>query len=136
MVNSGRHQWLGRATSEIQFVLTNIENCERQREELVREAGGELGLGDSPSLESLADECTEPWSSTFLDHRKAIRALLGRVLQVAQGNREVLSKYVLAVNDALSIVGRATGDYSGPSYLPDGSMVGASRDVRLLDVKS
>jgi hypothetical protein len=135
VVDSGRHHWLGRATSEIQFVLSNIESAEIRREELTKIVAGELALGQSPALGEIVDCCSEPWATTFYDHRKALKTLIERVLEISHKNREVLSKYVIAVTDALSIVGKAAGESSGPGYKSDGSVFGTGRTVRVLDAR-
>lgn len=131
---SGRHHCLARATSEVEFVLGRIREMEVRREAEVAALAAELGLGSRPTLAQIADEVPEPWSGTFREHRKAIRAMVSLAQEVAQKNREVLARYVVAVSDALAIVGTASGDPQGPSYGPDG-VVSSSRQVRLMEAR-
>jgi len=135
VLTSGRHHWLPRATSEVEFVLSRIQEMETNREILAAEIGSELGLGSTPSLADIADASPEPWSGTFRDHRRAFQSMLSRTQEVAQRNREVLAKYVIAVSDALSIMGSSVGDGAGPDYSADGTVRAATSGIRLLDAR-
>ncbi len=136
LLASGRHHWLHKATSEVEFVLGRIQEMERSREAVVAELGTRYGLGESPSLEQLADCVPEPWAGTFRDHRKALQVVVDRTQEVARRNKEVLARYVMAVSDALAIVGVSGGGASGPAYAADGSLRSPTERVRLVDARS
>ncbi len=132
---SGRHQWLARATSEVEFVLAQIQEMEARREAEAAGVGVELGIGGAATLAEIADAAPEPWAGTFRDHRKALQAVIGRTQELALRNKEVLAKYVVAVSDALSIVGVA-GSTPGPAYTADGAVRRSAGNIRLVDAVS
>jgi hypothetical protein len=104
---SGRSRWLNHATREVEMVLEEIKRGELARSIEVDNVAPSLGLAAGPSLRQLAEAAPEPWGSIFEQHRKAFLEMTQEVLNLAQVNRDLLSRGQRATREALAWLGDA-----------------------------
>src|SRR3954451_3248387 len=96
---SGRPRWLNHATREVEMVLEEIKRGELARSIEVDIIAPSLGLAPAPSLRQLAEAAPAPWSGIFEQHRRAFLEMTQEVLNLAQVNRELLSRGQRATRD-------------------------------------
>lgn len=89
---SGRGRWLAPATDEVEAILDQIAPVDLDRAVRVQAVGGDLGLGDFPSLRNLADAVPAPWDGIFEEHLEALREAAREACAVAWASRELLGR--------------------------------------------
>jgi hypothetical protein len=87
-----------------------------------------MNLPPSSSLAEIAATAEEPWPALLLEHRDALRGLLGEIESMAQANRQVLLAGAEAARLALEQVGSSLSTYDA-----HGSRVRSNGGPALLD---
>jgi hypothetical protein len=91
LLANGRHEWVPRATREVEMVLERIGEAELTRAAVVDGVATALGLPSDASLRVLAESAPEPWSTVLFEHRAAFLQLTERVSAAAESNRDLVS---------------------------------------------
>lgn len=128
ILTSGRTQWLGHATREVESVLDQIRSAELGRSIEAEEAAREVGLPDGSSLRALAQRSPAPWDELLMDHHAAFVSLTDQIHALAQGNRDLLATSHRATRETLLSI-----QESVQTYDPRGTATAASDDARLFD---
>lgn len=128
ILSSGKTQWLGHATREVESVLDQIRGVELGRSIEAEDAAIELGLEPGCSLVALADRAPEPWDALLRDHHQAFVDLTDQINALADANRELLATSHRATQETL-----LTLQDTVRTYDPTGAASGATGSVRLLD---
>ena len=87
-----------------------------------------MNLPPASSLAEIAAAAEEPWPAMLLEHRDALRGLLGEIESTAQANRQVLLAGAEAARLALEHVGSSISTYDA-----HGSRIQAGGGPALLD---
>ncbi len=101
ILTSGRTQWLGHATREVESVLDQIRTAELGRSIEADEAAREVGLPEGSGLRAIAQAAPNPWNTLLGEHHAAFVDLTDQINQLAQGNRELLSASHRATRETL-----------------------------------
>ncbi|EYR65061.1 flagellar biosynthesis protein FlgN [Actinotalea ferrariae CF5-4] len=128
ILTSGKSQWLGHATREVESVLDQIRGVELGRAIEAEDAALELGLEEGSSLLALAQRAPAPWDALLRDHHQAFVDLTDQINALAVANRELLSTSHRATQETLM-----TLQDSVRTYDPTGAATGATGSVQLLD---
>jgi len=107
LLAAGRTRWLSHATREVDRVLEQLKNGEIARAMEVEASALDLGLPANPSLNQLVEAAPAPWKAILADHREAFLALSQEITALAEANRDLLNRGVLATREALSWFGGA-----------------------------
>lgn len=126
---AGKHEWLPRATREVEVVLAKISEAEMDRSVVVARVGQNLGLGTEPSLRELAAKAPEPWGDLLLDHRKSFTELAGRIQGIAEANRDLVRSAKSAADQVIA----ALAEDDNVSTYARGGRESQPRRARLLD---
>jgi len=130
LLAAGRSEWLARATREVEVVLEAIATTEVMRAIELDVVAAGLGLAANSSLEELSRAAPAPWGELLADHRRSFQELTGRILGLAEVNRELISGNRRAVTEALSTI---AGPVQPPMYGPSGATVTTASRPRFLD---
>ena len=128
ILTSGRTQWLGHATREVESVLDQIRGAELGRSIEADDAALEVGVPTGSSLRVLADAAPVPWDDLLMEHYAAFVSLTDQINALAQGNRDLLSTSHRATRETLMSL-----QESVQTYDPRGSAANQSGDARLFD---
>jgi hypothetical protein len=101
ILSSGRTQWLGHATREVESVLDQIRTAELGRAMEADEAAREVGVPEGSGLRMIADAAPAPWNELLGEHHAAFVTLTEQINSLAQGNRELLSASHRATRETL-----------------------------------
>jgi hypothetical protein len=101
ILTSGRTQWLGHATREVESVLDQIRTAELGRSIEADEAAREVGLPEGSGLRAIAAAAPNPWDALLGEHHAAFVDLTDQINQLAQGNRDLLSASHRATRETL-----------------------------------
>lgn len=122
LLAGARHEWVPRATREVEMVLERIGETEIHRAAIVAEVGTALGLGIAPSLRILADASPEPWRTLLHEHKTAFLELTDRITAAAESNRELIASARRTADRLLQSVTDVRDDGIDPaSYGRDGT---------------
>lgn len=125
-----RTRWLGHAAREVEQVLDEVKVAELARAVEVDALAGILGLESNASLRELAEAAPSPWGHIFRDHRQAFLTLTSDIAQMAETNRELITKGQRAVQETLAWL----GEQSVETYSQQGTSTNAPTTTsRLLD---
>jgi hypothetical protein len=133
VLTSGSGRWLARATREVEMVLAEIRRTELLRATEVDAAAAALGLGPNPSLNAMADACTEPWAGLLREHRAAFLALTGEITALAETNRDLISVGARANREALLALTERAGERDAGTYTVSGATAHGPTHSRLMD---
>lgn len=128
ILTSGRTQWLGHATREVESVLDQIRTAELGRSIEADDAAREVGVAVGSSLRAIADAAPPPWDDLLMEHHAAFVDLTDQINALAQGNRDLLSTSHRATRETLLSL-----QESVQTYDPRGSATSQSGDARLFD---
>ncbi|MDT0165154.1 flagellar export chaperone FlgN [Actinotalea sp. AC32] len=128
ILTSGRTQWLGHATREVESVLDQIRVVELGRSVEADGAALELGLEPGCGLLAMAERAQSPWGELLRDHHAAFVDLTDQINQLAQSNKELLSSSHRATQETLMSLQDTVRTYD-----VHGEASGASGSVQLLD---
>ncbi len=128
VMSTGRTRWLLRAAQDVQSVLDVVRETEMLRAVAVDEVAEQLGLGPTPSLQSLIEASDEPWSSILADHRDAFIRITADVVTMADTNRELITAGIRSARETLLNLSDGTDGYTA-----DGSAVAGPARTPLLD---
>lgn len=101
ILTSGRTQWLGHATREVESVLDQIRTAELGRAVEADAAAREVGAAEGSSLLTIAAHAPAPWRDILTEHHRAFVELTEQVNELAEGNRELLSTSSRAAQETL-----------------------------------
>lgn len=101
ILTSGRTQWLGHATREVEAVLDQIRTAELGRATWADAAAAQVGAPAGSSLRALATASPAPWDELLEDHHRAFVQLTDQINELAQGNRELLAASHRATRETL-----------------------------------
>lgn len=126
---SGRTQWLGHATREVESVLEQIRTAELGRSMEADEAAREMGVPEGSSLNVLAQRARPPWDDLLTEHHAAFVWLTDQINALAEGNRDLLATSHRATRETLMGLLRSVQPYD-----PRGSTASTGGDrAQLLD---
>jgi len=128
ILTSGRTQWLGHATREVESVLDQIRTAELGRSLEADDAARQVGLPPGSGLRAMAQAAPSPWNDLLADHHQAFVTLTDQINQLAQGNRELLSASHRATRETLLSLQESVDTYD-----PRGAATSSSTDPRLVD---
>ncbi|MCL3860847.1 flagellar protein FlgN [Actinotalea sp. K2] len=128
LLTSGRTQWLGHATREVESVLDQIRTAELGRAMEADDAAREVGVPEGSSLMVLAQEAPAPWDDLLLAHHEAFVSLTDQINDLAEGNRDLLATSHRATQETLMSL-----QENVQTYDPRGSATSATGSVQLLD---
>ena len=125
ILTSGRTQWLGHATREVESVLDQIRLAELGRSVEADAAARDLGAPDDASLLELARHAPAPWDELLVEHHRAFVSLTDQISGLADGNRDLLSASHRATQETLMSLQEnvQTYDPRGSSRSSTGSML-------------
>lgn len=101
VLSSGRTQWLGHATREVESVLDQIRTAELGRSAEADAAARELGLAEGASLFDLAKHAPSPWDELLTEHHAAFVSLTDQINGLAESNRDLLATSHRATQETL-----------------------------------
>jgi hypothetical protein len=129
ILTSGRTQWLGHATREVESVLEQVRAVELGRSVEAQNAAVALGLPEGSSLLALADRAPGPWNALLREHHEAFVDLTHQIRVLADANRELLSSSHRATQETLM----SLQDDTLRTYSAAGTTSGPTGSMRLLD---
>lgn len=128
ILTSGRTQWLGHATREVETVLDQIRTAELGRSVEADEAARTVGVPEGSSLLAIAQAAPVPWDELLTEHHEAFVHLTDQINAMAEGNRDLLAMSHRAAQETLM-----TLQESVQTYDPRGTASAGGGSVRLLD---
>ena len=111
ILTSGRTQWLGHATREVETVLQQIREAELGRAMEADEAAIEVGVEPGSSLLTIAAHAPSPWRDVLTQHHQAFVALTEQINALAEGNRELLATSHRAAQETLLSIQESVQTY-------------------------
>jgi hypothetical protein len=87
-----RDRWWVRAVRDLDDAVLTVRRTELLRAVTALDAALEVGVEPGATLRALAAAADQPARSVLLDHRNAIRALLGEIVAAAQRLRAVVDE--------------------------------------------
>ena len=125
ILTTGRTQWLGHATREVESVLEQLRSAELGRAAEADDAAREVGVPLGSSLRVLAERAPAPWDELLAAHHAEFVSLTDRIKQLADGNRDLLTASHRAAQETLmtleDTVGGQTYDGRGTTTTASGS---------------
>lgn len=128
ILTSGRTQWLGHATREVESVLDQIRTAELGRSMEADEAARQVGVPVGSGLRLIAQAAPSPWDDLLADHHAAFVTLTDQINQLASSNRELLSASHRATRETLLSLQETVDTYD-----PHGAATASATGARLLD---
>lgn len=128
VLSQGRTHWLATAAREIEEVLEQVRSIELLRAIELDVVANELGLDPNPALHEVADRCTEPWKTIWLDHRDAFTHVATQIQKMSVTNRELLTAGYHAAQATLLSMTENAGTYDA-----GGAVATGDRRPSLLD---
>ena len=128
ILTSGKTQWLGHATREVESVLDQIRTAELGRAAEADAAAREVGVPEGSSLLVIASAAPSPWRELLSEHHRAFVELTEQVNELAEGNRELLATSSRAAQETLLSL-----QESVQTYDDRGATTPASTGASLLD---
>ena len=128
ILTSGKTQWLGHATREVESVLEQIRAAELGRAAEAEAAAREVGVPEGSSLLVIASAAPSPWRELLSEHHRAFVELTEQVNELAEGNRELLATSSRAAQETLLSL-----QESVQTYDDRGATTPASTGASLLD---
>ena len=114
---TGRDTRLQIAVDEVEAAMDELRRAERQRDDIVRRCGLEMGLAANASLSDIRERSSEPWASLLAEHQSALLSMVAEAEQLANQNRELALR---GVNSTRALLDAVTGNESAMSYGPAG----------------
>lgn len=128
ILTSGKTQWLGHATREVESVLEQIRNAELGRALEADAAAREVGVPEGSNLLTIAAAAPAPWRELLTDHHRAFVELTEQVNELAEGNRELLATSSRAAQETLMSL-----QESVQTYDDRGTTTSAAAGASILD---
>ena len=128
ILTSGRTQWLGHATREVEAVLAQIREAELGRAIEADEACREVGVEPGSSLLTIAVHAPAPWRDVLAQHHEAFVELTEQINALAEGNRELLATSHRAAQETLLSITESVQTYD-----PRGVAAAAGGAATMLD---
>ncbi|KGM13064.1 flagellar export chaperone FlgN [Cellulomonas bogoriensis] len=128
ILTSGRTQWLGHATREVESVLEQIRSAELGRAVEADAAAREVGVPEGSSLTALAAAAKAPWDELLQEHHEAFVSLTDQINALAEGNRDLLASSHRAAQETLMNL-----QENVQTYDPKGGAHGTDGGSMLLD---
>jgi hypothetical protein len=128
ILTSGRTQWLGHATREVETVLAQIREAELGRAMEADEAARAVGIDPGSSLLAIATHAPAPWRDILAQHHQAFVELTDQINALAEGNRELLSTSHRAAQETLLSI-----QESVQTYDPRGGAAAGAGAATMLD---
>ncbi len=125
ILTSGRTQWLGHATREVESVLDQIRTAELGRSVEADDAARHVGAPLDCSLLELARHAPAPWDELLTEHHAAFVVLTEQIAGLADGNRELLQTSHRATQETLMSLQETVQTYDprGAQSSATGSML-------------
>ncbi|WP_149203369.1 flagellar export chaperone FlgN [Actinotalea subterranea] len=125
ILSSGRTQWLGHATREVETVLDQIRGAELGRSMEADEAARELRISSGASLLELAKHAPAPWDELLTEHHAAFVSLTDQINGLAESNRDLLATSHRATQETLMSLQESVQTYDprGGAASASGSML-------------
>lgn len=102
LLTAGQSRWLGHVDADIEAAASALRDAELLRAVEMNAITDKLGVGPDISLAELAEQASEPWTSTLSDHRVALRALTSEIDQTVARNRQLLTAGAKAIGETLA----------------------------------
>ena len=118
------------AVNDVEETLQAVAETEAARVEITQDIGLAMGLGANPSLETLANECEEPFGAMLAEHRTAFLELASNITAVSLNGRSQLDRGLQLTHQLAATV---LGDRGDGGYDASGSVVRGSVERRLVD---
>ena len=128
ILTSGKTQWLGHATREVESVLEQIRTAELGRTIEADVAAREVGVAEGSNLLTIAAHAPSPWRELLTEHHHAFVELTEQVNELAEGNRELLATSSRAAQETLMSL-----QESVQTYDDRGATTAAMSGASLLD---
>ncbi len=128
ILTSGKTQWLGHATREVESVLEQIRAAELGRAVEADAAAREVGVAEGSSLLVIAAHAPAPWRELLTEHHRAFVELTEQVNALAEGNRELLATSSRAAQETLLSLAESVQTYDDR-----GARAAAAAGASLLD---
>ena len=128
ILTSGKTQWLGHATREVESVLEQIRGAELGRAVEADAAAREVGVPEGSNLLAIAAHAPSPWRDILTEHHRAFVQLTEQVNELAEGNRELLATSSRAAQETLMSL-----QESVQTYDDRGATTAAMSGASLLD---
>lgn len=128
ILTSGKTQWLGHATREVESVLEQIRGAELGRAVEADVAAREVGVPEGSNLLTIAAHAPAPWRELLTEHHHAFVELTEQVNELAEGNRELLATSSRAAQETLMSL-----QESVQTYDDRGATTAAMSGASLLD---
>lgn len=111
ILTSGKTQWLGHATREVESVLEQIRAAELGRAIEADAAALEVGVPEGSNLLAIAAHSPSPWRELLTEHHRAFVELTEQVNELAEGNRELLATSSRAAQETLLSLSESVQTY-------------------------
>ncbi len=111
ILTSGRTQWLGHATREVESVLAQIREAELGRSIEADDVARQVGVIEGSSLLTIAAAAPPPWDDMLTEHHRAFVELTEQINALAEGNRELLATSHRAAQETLMSIQESVQTY-------------------------
>ncbi len=111
ILTSGRTQWLGHATREVESVLAQIREAELGRSIEADDVARQVGVDPGSSLLAIATAAPSPWHDMLKQHHEAFVELTEQINGLAEGNRELLATSHRAAQETLMSIQESVQTY-------------------------
>ena len=111
ILTSGRTQWLGHATREVESVLAQIREAELGRSIEADDVALLVGVPEGSSLLAIAAAAPSPWGDMLTQHHQAFVDLTDQINGLAEGNRELLATSHRAAQETLMSIQESVQTY-------------------------
>jgi FlgN protein len=132
VLTSGRQQWLGEMTSELELAVAQLHSTDRALRSALQQAAVAIGLSPEATVREVALAAPEPWGWVFDQHRSDVQQLIERVGQLSRSNRQLLARGHAATLAAISFL----GGQEPYGYDARGQVVPLTGSVGLLDARA
>ena len=129
LLTAGQIRWLGHADTDIEVAAATLRDSEVLRAMEMIAICEKLGVNTEITLDELAHEAGEPWTTTITDHRSALRALAAGIDTTVAENRRLLKAGSKAIGETLSSLTSFSATYDahggavrrgdGPTFLDE-----------------
>lgn len=102
LLASGRTQWLGHVTADVESALDRIRRVELARAVEAQEVAVALGSEADAGLVGLAERSPPPWDDILRDHHRDLVDVTDRIRASTRTNRDLLAASRAALQEALT----------------------------------
>lgn len=107
LLAADQRRFVSRALSEVEDIVARLWEAENQRTEALERVAADWSVSPRDlTLNELASQTPEPWSSMFSEHHDAFVKLTSEIEETATENRRLAS---MALNSIQESIGNLTG---------------------------